>query len=71
MMKRNDDDTLCWYCKNAVPSERYGCAWSERGKPVDGWNAEETEIANTRGTEAIKYITKSYKILSCPEFKEG
>lgn len=36
------EKTLCWECRNAVPSRRtgQGCAWSRAFQPVPGWIAE-------------------------------
>lgn len=48
----------CWICKNACG----GCRWSREGKPIDGWQAVETFIADNVGHE------KSYKIMFCPEY---
>ena len=37
--------SLCWDCKNAVPQGGHGCSWSERFKPVPGWDAERRDIS--------------------------
>ena len=47
--------SLCWSCKNAVPTavqdprtgeRKYtqGCAWSIHRQPVKGWDAEKSEM---------------------------
>lgn len=49
--------TLCWKCKNAVPSAdgTYGCNWSRSLQPVEGW-------------EATPSPHNSFHIINCPEF---
>lgn len=53
-------ETLCWTCQNACG----GCSWSRGLKPVDGWKAKEVTKASYKGQ-------KSYKVIECPEYKEG
>ncbi len=62
--------TLCWSCANAVPDKqgKRGCAWSRHFKPVDGWDAEETQLYNN---ENGKYAVQSFCVHKCPEFVEG
>ena len=55
----------CWDCVNACG----GCAWSREGKPVPGWEAEQTSILCCTGRQAVR--TESYKINFCPEFRRG
>ena len=55
----------CWDCVNAYG----GCAWSREGKPVPGWEAEQTSILCYAGRQARR--TESYKINFCPEFRRG
>lgn len=62
---RPQNDQLCWECKKAVG----GCAWSDFGKPVDGWTAKETKIIR-RVPYGAPY-TESYKITHCPQFERG
>ena len=50
----------CWTCKNACG----GCNWSQSGKPVAGWIAIKTYIAQNAPFE------DSYKIIHCPQYKE-
>lgn len=50
-------DTLCWACKNAVPSENCGCNWSRALKPVEGW-----EVRISKG------YRDGYLVVRCPEF---
>lgn len=52
---------LCFFCKNAV----YGCSWSKRFEPVEGWTAEPTTIRYAYND------VKSYHITACPQFEEG
>ena len=51
---------LCWRCAYAIG----GCSWSDRLKPVQGWKAKLTTRKEHDG-----YVFKSYRILSCPQFK--
>lgn len=56
----NLKNSLCWYCDNAYG----GCEWAQEFKPVEGWNAEPTEIKDkTRDT-----TISSYNVKSCPKF---
>lgn len=55
----------CWDCVNACG----GCTWSRDGKPVPGWEAEQTSILRYAGSQARR--TESYKINFCPEFRRG
>lgn len=65
--KFNKNETLCWYCANAVPNPKTGkgCSWSREFKPVEGWIAEETEIITREDGERP---IKSYIVYSCPCF---
>lgn len=59
--------SLCWSCQNAVPSAdgRRGCEWSISKKPVEGWTAQESWQTAIHGEKL-----RSYKVLSCPKYKE-
>lgn len=50
--------SICWFCKNAVPDGDYGCDWSRFFKPIEGWVVKQTKRKNDR----------SYCVLECPEF---
>lgn len=51
----------CWTCENALG----GCSWSRAFIPVEGWEAEKTEIrVGERGDGT------TYKIKRCPEYKK-
>lgn len=56
-----EHQTLCWTCRNAVPDKDwiYGCSWSRRLKPVEGWVAERT---------TKKPDLQSWKVIECPEY---
>ena len=54
MATNNKIYTLCWECKMATG----GCRWSNRLKPVVGWNA-----IRTKGKTGVSYI-----VLDCPDF---
>lgn len=64
-IKRRQEGTLCWRCKNAVPGNGYGCEWSVRKKPVEGWTARETKLKIYGNT-----YTKSYHVVKCPKFEK-
>lgn len=59
----NEKKTICWECMNAVPVGEYGCSWSRRFEPVDGWVATKTR-KNTS-------IGETYCVHKCPEFIAG
>lgn len=59
-MKTRADKQLCWDCKNAYGN---GCCWFRNFEPVDGWDAQETIIYDSR-----KCIIRSFKIIKCPHF---
>ena len=63
--------SLCWFCRNAVPSPETGtgCSWSSRTHtPVEGWEAERRDLKMCyKGYRLIE----SYRVLACPEFREG
>ena len=61
--------TLCWKCKNAVPGPEAGCPWSERFEPVEGWEAEFTQVRSQRNRARIE--VESYCVIKCPLFEEG
>lgn len=56
-------DTLCWKCRNAVPTQKNGCTWSIAGKPVEGWTA----IRSVEREESIKRDA-CYTVINCPMF---
>lgn len=52
-------NSLCWQCKRA-----YGlCSWSDRFKPVKGWEAEPTIVKGHKEEDI-----KSYVVKKCPLF---
>lgn len=59
------NETLCWDCQNA----KCGCSWSRTFTPVKGWVAEPTVI--TYKTGDILHKTDSFKVIECPEYREG
>ena len=63
--------SLCWRCRNAVPSptEFTGCSWSRRYQPVEGWTAEQTAILV--GAAEHRRLEPSYRVIRCPEFEAG
>lgn len=61
-------ESVCWYCKNAVPKVaggRYiaGCPWSVKHKPIAGWEAEMRHLSGNK--------RESYLVRACPGFVEG
>lgn len=59
---RQHPETLCWECANATG----GCSWSQRFRPVPGWDATPT-VLHQDGV--VRKIT-SYHVKACPEFVE-
>lgn len=68
-----DHDTLCWYCKKAVPMSRdkkTGCNWTDYRTPVGGWKAKSVLLPYWRKSEKDRYM-QSYKVHKCPLFERG
>ena len=65
-----NNGTLCWSCENSVPRIEdgvytRGCNWSVNKKPVEGWEAEPRTLRhNGAGLE----FTKSFHVISCPQY---
>lgn len=58
-------DTLCWNCKNTSGNK---CTWfSEKAKPVDGWEAVRRDIFIESGSSRYRKV-KSYYVIDCPNF---
>lgn len=55
--------TLCWLCRNAVPTETDGCSWSRGFDPVTGWRADK-RIINIDDRDVVTYL-----VHWCPEYK--
>ena len=53
-------DQKCWHCRNIST-----CEWGKSGEPVEGWDAEKTEI--NCGNQYIE----TYDIRDCPKFEQG
>lgn len=65
-------DSICWECKNAVPSEETGCSWSRDFVPVEGWEAVRRYIkAFPRGVHSTYNFRESYCVKRCPLFARG
>ena len=62
--------TLCWRCRNAVPSRNAGCSWSRSFRPVPGWKAKRCKLRMCKAGKAPRF-TFSYDVRKCPEFEEG
>ena len=60
-------ESLCWCCKNAIPSEDSGCEWSVSKKPVKGWEVSQSKLFITNdGKQAY-----TYRVDRCPKFERG
>ena len=68
--KFNKQETLCWYCANAVPNNKTGkgCSWSREFKPVEGWDAEETLVISRPDREVGECAIQSFIVKGCPCF---
>ena len=67
--KTYEPPSICWKCKNAVPDGKYGCSWSRRFQPVEGWDAKPTLVKNTshrKGFGSVHF--NSYRVKGCPKF---
>lgn len=62
--------SLCWYCANAVPSDKTGCSWSREFLAVDGWDAVVTDSLhrNELRDTSIAYGKHAYLVKDCPQF---
>ncbi|WP_295218201.1 hypothetical protein [Ruminococcus sp.] len=60
--------SICWKCKNAVPSASTGCSWSRAFQPVEGWTAERKYTPKANGSTGEVYET--YCVTACPEFRK-
>ena len=68
-MRKKMEMTLCWCCRNAVPSVAagVGCSWSRSFRPVPGWEAEETKI----WVGGERKTVPTFRVVRCPEFEKG
>lgn len=66
--KTHKKPSLCWKCKNAVPSATCGCSWSRDAVPVDGWEAE--KHTGKRQSNEDYGVYESYNVKSCPKFEK-
>ena len=56
--------SLCWKCKNAVPSASSGCSWSRAFQLVEGWTAEKHQQKQSGS------VYETYCVISCPLFQK-
>lgn len=56
--------TICWKCRNAVPTATSGCSWFRDLVPVPGWVAEKHQ-QKSNGS-----IYEAYCVDYCPEFQK-
>ena len=61
--KYSKNEQPCWTCKKACG----GCRWSDKLKPVKGWDAVKVKRKDDSGKENMT----GYKILYCPEHEKG
>lgn len=66
----SETDTICWTCKKSAADRDNACSWagcSYEGellfKPVEGWNAIQTDLNLCTKKE------KSYIVISCPLYE--
>lgn len=60
--------SICWDCENAVPNKKdRGCSWSIKFEPVEGWDAERSDL----NMQHRKDNVESYIVKRCPLFKQG
>lgn len=71
-VNRPEKQTLCWYCRHAVPSigKGTGCSWSQKGRPVDGWTAQRRDVLLQR-PYGLNELVESYRVENCPRFESG
>lgn len=62
--KQIKNATLCWECKNAVPTKDAGCSWSRAFQPVEGWTAEKHQQKQSSS------VYETYCVISCPLFQK-
>lgn len=60
--------SICWKCKNAVPSASTGCSWSRAFQPVEGWTAERKHTPKANGSTGE--VRETYCVTACPEFRK-
>lgn len=66
MKHENKRPTLCWHCKNAVPTGTSGCSWSRDFQPVKGWVAD----AHNLKTQSSGRHLNTYCVIYCPQFQK-
>ena len=66
-MERKQTDTLCWSCKRSLNSDEYNCAWSDKGIPVEGWEASKGKVFELSPLPSgEKRLVQSYCVHNCP-----
>ena len=61
---RIGQESICWYCKHAVPGKGKGCEWSKCRKPVKGWVSRDTIRTKITGETYT-----AHKVQACPKFE--
>ena len=64
--------SLCWSCRNAVPSlqKGTGCNWSREFKPVEGWEAQRRDLCGYMECQWKDGAIESYRVVRCPEYRQ-
>lgn len=61
--KHPEKVTLCWSCQRACGEQM--CSWAKEFKPVEGWEAIETEF-EVRGKKGFRKMVQTYRVDACP-----
>lgn len=65
--ERQRHESICWFCRHAVPGKNKGCSWSRYRIPVPGWVSKDTIRRKPMTHE--KYT--AHKVQACPLFEKG
>ncbi len=61
---KHKPQTICFKCKTPSPT----CPWKYNFTPVEGWEAEETELKIAKSSSST---CKTYNVKSCPLFTDN
>lgn len=59
-------ESICWYCRHAVPGKDAGCSWSRYLIPVPGWETIDRKFRKKSGEICI-----GHKVQNCPKYERG
>lgn len=71
MKNKQNKESQCWNCRNAVPNPEkgYGCNWSRSRQPVPGWETiDRLRLPDDGYSTVVKW---GHKVCRCPEYKRG